>query len=102
MIVVGCLLDLVLRHRDEDLVRLGLDAGHDAGGDQALLAEDPVAGVDDQAVDLAVVGRFVDLADVLAVVRLDVEVGEVDRRTDEQIAAKRENLHGTPPEMGPP
>ena len=43
------LLDLVLRHPMKTFC-LRIDARHDAGGKHALLAEDPVAGVDDQVV----------------------------------------------------
>src|SRR5215216_2134917 len=41
LVVVGRLLDLVLRHRDVDLAVVVVDARHDARRDQALLAEDP-------------------------------------------------------------
>ena len=47
-VVVGRVLDLILGHRDVDLLVVTVDPLDDPGGDHALLAEDPESGVDDQ------------------------------------------------------
>ncbi len=77
-VVVGCSLDLVLRHVDEDLLLVAIDALDDTGGNHAFLPEDPEAGVDDEAAGRLLVRGFVDLSDV-SVDRFDVEPGDIGR-----------------------
>src|SRR5680860_1922874 len=72
-------LDVRLAAGEDDLLRLDVDLLDHPGRDHPLLAEDPEAGVDDDAAASGVEVGLVDLADV-TVARVDGETGEVGRR----------------------
>ena len=76
LVEVRGVLDLVLGHPDVDKLGVGVDPLDHAGGDQALLAEDPRPGVDHDVGGSGLVGRFVDLADA-AIGRFDLVAHEV-------------------------
>src|SRR5262245_15160102 len=71
LVEVRGLLDLVLRHRHEDLAVIMVNPGEHPGRNQALLAEDPEPGVYDQVLTAGLGGRLVDVADA-SIGRFDV------------------------------
>src|SRR6188474_758307 len=63
VIELRCVLDLVLRAVDEDLLVLVIDVPKHAHRQQHFLAEDPRTGVDNDVSCIRFEGRIVDLAD---------------------------------------